>query len=165
MFQSFKSKYIIMKTVTRINVVGILLGAVLLLGINQQVNAQSNDIVIIVNSDNPVEEMTAGKAKLYYLRKVKKRWPEIEKNIKPVDQAGNSELKSFFLSKVLGMPEAEVNNYFTQRQFANAEKPPIKFSSEDEVIKYVSENMGAIGYVSKQSFSRANGKVKAVLTL
>jgi len=153
-----------MKTITKIKALVILLGVVIFLVIAQGAMAQSNTIVVIVHPDNPIAEMTAGKAKLYYLRKVKKRWPEINKNIKPVDMEGTSS-RGYFCTKVLGMSESEMDNYFTQREFSNAEKPPIRLSSEDEIIRYVSENPGAIGYVSQSAYKNANSSVKGILSI
>jgi len=43
-------------------------------------------LAIIVNKDNPVASMSAGEVKLYWLRKIKSRWPAINKNIRPVDR-------------------------------------------------------------------------------
>ncbi|MDX2304159.1 MAG: hypothetical protein NW226_15250 [Microscillaceae bacterium] len=63
---------------------------------HQTLQAQNTGFVVIVNNDNPVGQMNAGQAKLYYLRKVKKRWPVIEKNIRPVDRTGNPPRQSRF---------------------------------------------------------------------
>ena len=49
-----------------------------------------SDILVIVNKDNPISEISAGEAKLLWLRKVKKRWPEINKNIRPAGYKANN---------------------------------------------------------------------------
>lgn len=122
-------------------------------------------VVVIVNKDNPVNELTAGQAKLYFLRKLKRLWPETNKPIKPVDRDDDFTTKEIFYGKVLGMQSSEVVNYFKQRQFANSETPPARFKSDEEIVRYVSENEGAIGYISLESYQENKNKVKAILNL
>ena len=64
--------------------------------------AQNLDVAIIVNKENTVDKLSAGEVKLYWLRKIKKRWPDLNKNIKPVDRkAGNPEQDAFYSTIVL----------------------------------------------------------------
>jgi ABC-type phosphate transport system substrate-binding protein len=126
-------------------------------------HSQSGGVVIIIHKDNPIPNMTQGQVKLYYLRKIRKRWAEIEKNIRPVDISGNSAIKNVFLNKVLGMTIESMNQYFTQKQYANAETPPTKVATDMEMLNYVAQNIGAIGYVSYETYQANSGKVKAVL--
>jgi len=126
----------------------------------------STEIVIIVNKENPVEKLTAGEAKLYWLRKIKKRWPEINKNIKPADRKSRCGEQETFYFKVLGMKVSDVETYFTQKQYESAEKPQDKFNSDSEIIDFVSEEAGAIGFININSLSaQAKTKVKVVLTV
>src|SRR4051812_19643036 len=98
----------------------------------------STEIVIIVNKENPVEKLTAGEVKLYWLRKIKKRWPEINKNIKPADRKTRCGEQESFYFKVLSMKVSDVETYFTQKQYESAEKPQDKFSNDNEIIDFVS---------------------------
>lgn len=125
---------------------------------------QTNSIVIIVNNENPIGDMSKGQVKLYYLRKIKKRWPATNLGIKPVEIKGSNLAKSKFLSDILGMSATDVEQYFRQRQFANAEAPPATMGNEREVINFVKENPGAIAYVSLAAYDAAKSEVKAVLT-
>lgn len=126
--------------------------------------APATEIAIIVNKENTIEKLTVGEAKLYWLRKIKKRWPDINKNIKPVDRkSGNAEQEAFY-AKVLGMSATDVETYFSQRQYEAAEKPQDKFSSDAAIIDFVAEEAGAIGFVNSASLtSEAKSKVKIVL--
>ena len=122
------------------------------------------ELAIIVNKENTVEKLTAGEVKLYWLRKIKKRWPELNKNIKPVDRkSGNPEQEAFY-SKVLGMSASDVETYFSQKQYESAEKPQDKFASDAAIIDFVAEEAGAIGFVNVSSLTAdAKSKVKVVL--
>lgn len=150
-------------------ILGILVTAIVVLGLQSfkpaPASFEGEGIVVIVNKDNPVTELNNGSAKLYYLRKIKRRWPAIEKTIKPVDRKGSPALKTAFFTQVLEMTVEAGNNYFTQRQFSNSEMPPVQLDSDAEVISYVAENIGAIGYISKSAYQTSQDKVKAVLIL
>lgn len=122
------------------------------------------EFVVIVNGENPVATLSAGEAKLYFLRKLKNRWPGINKNIRPVTRKSKCSERDSFYSTILKMNDTEVDTYFSERQFQNAEKLPEKFGSDAEVIAYIEQEIGGIGFVSAKSLTPANkAKVKAVL--
>jgi ABC-type phosphate transport system substrate-binding protein len=123
-----------------------------------------DEFAVIIHKDNPINTLTVSEAKLYYLRKLKKRWAEINKNIRPADRKTACPEQNAFYSKVLAMPAAEVEKYFTGKQLQSAERPPDKFTSDTEMINFVASEPGAIGYVSLKSLSGENkDKVKVVL--
>lgn len=123
-------------------------------------------LCIIINKDNPVNSLTAGEVKLYWLRKIKTRWPEINKNIHPVDRKQKCAEQSTFYSKLIGMGNDDVETYFMTKQYQNAQKPQEKFNSDREIIDYVADEIGAIGFVNAGSMTaEARSKVKVVFTL
>lgn len=124
----------------------------------------ASDYAVIVNKDNPIANLTSGEAKLYFLRKLKSRWPGINKNIRPVTRKSKGSERDAFYTTILKMSDAEVDNYFAERQFQNAEKLPDKVASDAEVISFVENEIGAIGFVSTKSLSAdAKQRVKVVL--
>ena len=124
------------------------------------------EISVIVNKGNPVTQLSAGEAKLYWLQKIKKRWPEINKNIKPVDRKSKCPEQETFYSKVLNMNATDVETYFSQKQYESAEKPQDKFPNDEAIISFVSEEQGAIGFVAASSLSASDkAKVKVVFTI
>ncbi|MCW5909483.1 MAG: hypothetical protein KIT62_00325 [Cyclobacteriaceae bacterium] len=124
------------------------------------------EIAVIVNKENTASKLTAGEVKLYWLRKIKKRWPDINKNIKPVDRKASCSEQEAFYAKVLGMSASDVETYFTQKQYESAEKPQDKFASDAAIIDFVAEEPGAIGFVNISSLSaEAKARVKVVLTI
>ena len=126
----------------------------------------ATELAIIINKENPVEKLTAGEAKLYWLRKIKKRWPELNKNIKPVDRKNKNAEQDAFYSKVLGMSAADVETYFNAKQYESGEKPQDKFASDADIIDFVGEEAGAIGFVNAASLTpEAKAKVKVVLVV
>jgi ABC-type phosphate transport system substrate-binding protein len=140
----------------------IVLCAILLISLGSSTLSQSaGDIVVIINAENPVSALTVSQVKLTYLRKINRRWKEINKNILPVDRKTESDLRKSFLKDVLQMSADELSRYYTEREYQNAEAPPVKLSSDAEVIAYVESNIGAIAYVNKNAIQN-NAKVKVV---
>jgi len=127
-------------------------------------NVIQSDLAVIINVDNPVATMTASQVKLTYLRKINKRWKELNKNIVPIDRKTDTESRKGFLKEVLQMTSDDFSRYFTEREYQNAEAPPVKFASDDEMIDYVENNIGAIGFVSKSAI-KPGSKVKIVFSL
>lgn len=125
----------------------------------------TSDIVVVINAENPVSSMTAGEVKLMWLRKIKKRWPQLNKNIKPTDRKSKCQERETFYDKVLNMTADEVESYFIQKQYQNAEKPADKFNSDTEIIDFISNEPGAIGFVSAAAAAANKDKVKIVFSL
>jgi ABC-type phosphate transport system substrate-binding protein len=125
----------------------------------------ATEIAIIVNKDNTVEQLTASEVKLYWLRKIKKRWPGINKNIKPADRKAKCPEQETFYTKVLNMTATDVETYFTQKQYESADKPQDKFPNDEAIISFVGGEPGAIGFVSTASLNASPNKssVKVVL--
>lgn len=122
------------------------------------------ELAIIVNKENPVDKLTSGEVKLYWLRKIKKRWPELNKNIKPVDRKTKNADQDAFYAKVLGMSAGDVETYFNAKQYESGEKPQDKFTSDTAIIDFIAEEAGAIGFVNMSSLTaEAKAKVKVVL--
>jgi hypothetical protein len=125
-----------------------------------------SDLVVIVNKENTVGTLSASEVKLYWMRKIKKRWPDINKNIRPADYKSKNAAQATFYAKVLGLTATDVETYFTQKQYDSAEKPQDKFGSESELINFVTNEVGAIGFVNAGSLSDADKEhVKIVCTV
>jgi len=124
------------------------------------------ELAIIINKENPVEKLTTGEVKLYWLRKIKKRWPDLNKNIKPVDRKTKNADQDAFYAKVLGMSASDVETYFNAKQYESGEKPQDKFASDAAIIDFIAEEPGAIGFVNIASLTpEAKARVKVVLIL
>ncbi|MCE3226856.1 MAG: hypothetical protein K0S32_1407 [Bacteroidetes bacterium] len=143
-----------------------LLGLTLLLASFTRYSGSGSDLLIIVNKENTISSLSESEVKLYWMRKIKKRWPEINKNIRPADYKSKNPAQSAFYSKVLGLTAGDVETYFTQKQYDSAEKPQDKFSSESDLINFVANEIGAIGFVNAGSLSESDrSKVKVVCTI
>jgi ABC-type phosphate transport system substrate-binding protein len=152
----------IMKTTSLLSV--LCLAAFSLVSFDVKHGAMTESIAVIVNKDNPVTTLSASEVKLYYLRRIKKRWPEIDKNIRPADQKKRSDERDAFYN-LLGLNDSQVEQYFVTKQLQNAERPPDKFTTDADMINFVAEEIGAIGYIKASSATpEVMTKVKVVLT-
>ena len=142
-----------MKTVTKICVVMTLLAASM---------SYAGELVIIVNTANPVDALTASEAKQYFLKN-KARWP-FGKKVRPSDYQDEKGMRDVFLSNVLAMNALEVERYWIEQQYARAEKPPVMLDDDTAVVRFVNKFEGAIGFVDRGAMGSSSG-VKEVLTL
>ena len=128
-------------------------------------------VAVIISNDNPIAfkdnpSLSVSEVKSYFLRKIKKRWSETNKTILPVDRKKSCPEQNIFYSKVLKMSISEVENYFLEKQYQNGETLPESFSSDKEIIDFVGDEIGAIGYVNVNSLTtEAKTKVKVVLLI
>lgn len=71
--------------------------------------------------------------------------------IRPVDLALDSPVRRKFSEEVLRRSVSAVRSYWLQIVFAGRGVPPPELGSDDEVVRYVLREPGAIGYVSNRA--------------
>jgi ABC-type phosphate transport system substrate-binding protein len=140
-------------------------GASILLSFSPHPVATKVEIAIIINAGNPVNKLSVDFVKNYWLRRFIKRWKETNKGILPVDHKVKSAEQDLFYKSVLGLPPDAVESYLSARQYQSGDNPPQKFASDADVINYVGNEIGAIGYVSAASVAENDKNVKVILTL
>jgi len=65
----------------------------------------------------------------------------------PVDQSVKSPVRNVFSNRVLGQAIIEVQVYWQRKMSQGVTPPPVRTTDED-VVAYVAQTPGAIGYVS-----------------
>jgi ABC-type phosphate transport system substrate-binding protein len=126
--------------------------------------AAAEELVVIVNAANPVGPLTAQEVKGYFLKK-NPVWRNGEK-VRPADRKAEGPDRAAFLSKVLGMSSDELERYWLERQYANADHPPAGLDDDPSVVKFVSFFKGGMGFVTRSALSKAGAEgVKPVLTI
>ena len=105
--------------------------------------------VMIVNTDNSVSSITKSQVTNIFLGSSSK-WNNGLKAM-PVDQAKTTKAGQDFLAKIVGMSESEYKNLWVEKMLSGeAEPPPVK-NSDAEVISFVKENVGAVGFIDASS--------------
>ncbi|HXB98974.1 MAG TPA: hypothetical protein VNU74_01160 [Terriglobales bacterium] len=103
-------------------------------------------IVVIVNSSNPVENLSLGDLKKLVLGD-KGRW-DTGKAVAPVMVAAGAPERAAFLKIVCGMNDADMSKYFMQAAFTGKSvTPPKDVGSAAAVKNNVASSPGAIGFV------------------
>ena len=69
----------------------------------------------------------------------------------PVNIRPSAPVRDKFLSKYLGQNEDKYSAYWTVRRFIGKGTPPREVDTDAEVIEFVRNNSGAVGYVDDES--------------
>jgi ABC-type phosphate transport system substrate-binding protein len=114
---------------------------------------------VIVNPANPTRQLTrAALANLFLKRNT--TWQN-GSTVQPVEPAAGP-VHEKFCAEVLGKSAAAVRTYWTRLTFAGRDTPPVEKNADDEVVSFVRNTPGAIGYVSESTSS--NGVATVTVT-
>jgi ABC-type phosphate transport system substrate-binding protein len=125
--------------------------------------AAGDPIVVIVNTSNPVDNLTVGELKKLFLSD-RSRW-DTGKAVAPVMLAPGAGERTSFLKIVCGMNDADLSKYFMQAAFTGkSATPPKEVGSSGAVKAFVASSPGAIGFVKGLDFhgDGSDGGIKAV---
>ena len=102
---------------------------------------------VIINASNPNSKLTPQEISKLFLKKVK-RWKESDEAVLPVDLVADSTVREDFSKEIHGRKIVSIKAYWQKKIFSGRDVPPPEKASDKEVLKYVEENAGAIGYVA-----------------
>jgi len=114
-------------------------------------------VSVIVHPDNPNTTLEAKDLQKIFLGKTKK-FPSGDKVV-PIDLSQDSQTKAAFYEGIIKKKMSQLTAYWSKLIFTGKAQPPKAVSSEEEAIKYVSENPDAIAYVDS---SKVTDKVKVI---
>ncbi|MBN2008487.1 substrate-binding domain-containing protein [candidate division KSB1 bacterium] len=118
----------------------------LLIGFSCIASAQT---VIIVHPENTLEKASRADISNIFLGK-KTQWDGGGKII-AVDHKKDSKPGKAFLDVIVKMSENEYKNYWVEKMLSGEAEPPKNFSSDEDILKFVKANKGAIGYISAEN--------------
>lgn len=123
---------------------------------------QSIQAGVAVITHPAVKEIGLSKSKLakIYLGKLKKF--SNGQRIKRVDLPKKSKERKKFYQTVIKKSESEMNRYWSKLKYTGKGKPPKTLNSAREVLQWVANNEGAIGYIDGKYLNKS---VKVVLIL
>ncbi|MBN1782994.1 hypothetical protein JW948_17805 [bacterium] len=109
-------------------------------------NAQEkSNFKLIVNDKNPISEISRDNIAGMFLKNVLE-W-ENGSRILPVDQTEENSIRAQFSESVLEKSVGSIKSFWRKQLFSGINTPPIELSGDNDVIDYVRNNPGAIGYV------------------
>ncbi len=101
---------------------------------------------VIVNSSNSVSHLSKAALRNIYLGNTS-TWDN-SKQIIITDYVADNNLRSEFSDKYLNLSPKKVSMIWIKVSLSGKSVPPNVFHTESEIIKFVSENEGAIGYLA-----------------
>jgi len=101
---------------------------------------------VIVNGSNSIGALSKSMLTRFFTKKVME-W-EDGSEVVPIDLQRDSSVRELFSKIILQKDVASVVTYWTVQLFSGRSTPPVEFETEEEILKYVQTNKGAIGYIS-----------------
>lgn len=107
---------------------------------------QAQNFKVIVNEANATTSLSKKEVSEIFL-KTKSSWDDGSK-IVPVDQTARSATRAEFSQEIHGRSVGAIRSHWQQAAFSGAGTAPAERPSDAEVIAYVKNNPGAVGYIS-----------------
>lgn len=123
-----------------------LLAGLALVGLSLPLRAENAGMRVIVNNANPLQSMLRDEVAKLFTGKNNK-WPD-GSSVLPVDLAGKTPTRRLFSTEILKRELEAVESLWQQLIFSGKAVPPQVKATEAEVVAFVKENPGAIGYIS-----------------
>lgn len=125
--------------------IGLTLSLGLLAGLVPHGIAADTGVRVIVNPQVKGNQISRTALKQIFLKQAPKWGDGLP--AQPVDQSLKSPVRSAFSNRLLGQPLIEAQIFWQKRMSQGVTPPPVK-TSDEEVVAYVAQTPGAIGYVS-----------------
>lgn len=113
------------------------------------VAADSEDLKVVVNGNNSMTSIDTGHLSKIFLKETV-TWPDGSEAV-PVDMAPESGVRKKFSKLVHGRKVAAIKSYWQRQIFSGKAVPPVEFTSEEDLLFFVAETPGAVGYVSNST--------------
>ena len=127
------------------------------LGLAGSAGAESRGYKLVVNKANPASSLEKAEvAKMFMKQSVK--WAS-GLSIEPVDQSPAAGVRERFSADILDKPTGAVQSAWQRIIFSGRGVPPAELSSDEQVLYFIFEHHGGIGYVSEGA---ATDRVKVV---
>jgi ABC-type phosphate transport system substrate-binding protein len=127
----------------------------LLLGLTSRLSMA--DVVVVVSAKSPVGALSKAQVEDLFLGKTI-RFPDGAVAV-AIDQAEGSAVRDEFYDKVVGKSAAQIKAYWSKIIFTGRGQPPPSVSNTIEMMKRISANPAAIGYIDRNML---NDSLKAV---
>jgi len=120
-------------------------------------SAAMADVVVVVSSNSPIAALSKVQVQDIFLGKTM-RFPGGAAAV-VIDQAEGSAVRDEFYDKVFGKSAAQIKAYWSKIIFTGRGQPPYSVSNTVEIMKRISANPAAIGYIDR---AMINASVKVV---
>lgn len=104
------------------------------------------DVVVVMSSDSNINSLSQGQLQGIFLGK-ETFWGDGKRIILTTNPSGPSHRE--FLDRVVQQSPRRYSNYWKRAVFTGRGNPPKSFSNEEDLVRYIVDNPGAIGYVQE----------------
>lgn len=115
------------------------------------------EFIVVVHAANTMSSIDRDELSKMFLKKVVK-WPD-GTPVDPIDLASSVRSRIAFTSSVHRKSVPAVRAFWQQQIFSGRSVPPPEKRSDDDVVAYVREHRGAVGYVSASTSLEAGVKI------
>lgn len=115
-------------------------------------SARSGDLVLVVNPASGVDRLSRAEVTTLYMGRTRRLPSGIA--ALPIDQPGDAPDKVQFYRSLVGWELPEVQAFWGRLLFSGQASPPPKAQSAEELLKFIRNNKGAIGYVDRSKIDR-----------
>jgi ABC-type phosphate transport system substrate-binding protein len=106
------------------------------------------DFKIVINEANTTTSITTANLSDCFMKQAATYTWISGQPLIPIDQAANSETRRAFSTQVHGRDVNAIRSFWQRQIFTGKAAPPQEKASDDEVLAFVRENPGAVGYVA-----------------
>lgn len=103
---------------------------------------------IVINEANTTTTITKANLSDCFLKQAATYTWISGQSLIPIDQAASSEIRRAFSTEIHGRDVNAVKSFWQRQIFSGKAAPPQEKASDDEVLAFVRENPGAVGYVA-----------------
>jgi ABC-type phosphate transport system substrate-binding protein len=139
----------------------VLIAVSLILGGSFSAAEEKPAFQVIVNAANPTKQLSKQELSQLFLKKIK-QWKDYNETALPVELMDTSPVRESFSEIVHEREVASIKAYWQKRIFSGRGVPPEEKKTDEEVLKYISENPGAVGYVSEATSIEEYQNVKVL---
>lgn len=122
-------------------------------------SVQANEYVVIANKELQIHKVTREYLKQIYL---KKHTYLGERQLVPVNLAGQSSVRDSFEKHVLKMSRNRLKRFWTMEHY-KGKRPPLTMLSPNSALKFVEKVEGALAYIPTNLLSKKSA-VKVIYT-
>jgi ABC-type phosphate transport system substrate-binding protein len=124
------------------------------------------DLLVIVHKSNPLVSLSENEVRKIFLGRMR-LFPRTSKEILSVDQEASMASQRFFYKTLMNMDTAQLSSYRASYLFSGKGRIPETVDSDLNMLRVISENPAAIGYVDQLTVEESAllAEVKVVFRL
>ncbi len=110
------------------------------------------EVVIVVHPETEVDSVSRGELSKIFLKRLR-TWASGE-SVQPVDQPADSAVRQAFSRRVHERSVITIEVYWKRMVFSGRTLPPKILASDAEILDFVRDTPGAVGYVAADADTR-----------